>query len=425
MPGHTATQNADGTWNVSDVPIFGPLPAGARKNKQPIGREWMEAAVAKSKLRAAENYHAPAHLRHTGDDQPKIPMGGFVARRVGPYTYEGKSIDAVFADLVNVPPGAYELLKRGELRFRSVEVFDWDVPEINELAFLETDTPFFRFGWDGIGREIPKAERIVTQDATLRPAMAFAAAGKGGIALFAFDDESEDDDADDKPKQSCKGAAHMGAHCGGCDEYTKGATNMPVDDKDVKNGAEMKALSDELAALRAGNTDLKTQLDAEKTERAKDIARLAALEQKDQEREKASLVERLVGKARTALKDHGFNFSAKVEEHFKKLAAGPEGEKEVDAFTTLCKEQMRQDPPSSFAAANGRAATDVDGAEITKCVAKFSANGADPVRVQEAARKSAAQFREHEAAARARHETVMPLERWLDIQMPELLGAGS
>lgn len=391
--GYTATQNSDQTWNVLDVPVFGPLPAGARKNKEPIDAAWMRKAVAKSKLRAEENYFGPLHVRHTGDAAPKLPAGKFLLTRVGKFQYEGEKIAAIFADYRGMPDGEYQRLKRGELHFRSVEVFDWDVPEINEIALLETDTPYFRFGWDGIDREFPNvgdAKAFAPVRVEDSAAVAFAAVGAGGVALFAFEPKEKDsedgdskksDDSDDEKKKDkgdeeseCPGID--GKHCAGCpaskeddDEDSKEKQRPPVDKKDDKKpeGAEMKANTDAIAALRLANETLQA-------EKGDLVARLSMLEAKDKERTAKSGADALVASARADLAE--FNFSADVEAHVRFLAGSEKGEEKVKAFVAMFQAHALKDPPSSMDRAVGRKGVESLPAEF----AAYPANQLDLVR---------------------------------------------
>jgi hypothetical protein len=414
VPGYTASQNPNGTWNVHGVPVMGPLPAGVRKaagKPNPVvDRAWMLKALAKSELRAAENYFGPAHLRHTGDDQPKVPVGRFRLTRVGTYRYEGKDVDALYADFLEMPAHAYASFKRGELPYRSVEVLDWDSHEVSAVAFLDTDTPFFRFGFDGIGKEIPAAERESSRvGLSLAPVTAFAAAGAGGLALFAFkdaeSDESDEDESDDDTTKSCKGANHMGAHCGGCDEHTEGATNMPVTDDDTTRGAEMKALSESVTTLKADNAKLAT-------ENSQLVARLSALEANEATRATEKRIDTLVSKAKSDLR--GWNFSARAEAHVKKLAAGDPATAaaQVDEFVALFKESAIKDPPANLGDAVGRQASEGDATEV----AAFSAKGPDHLA---AARRASAKF--DEAKRLGRFDGTRA--EFLAIQVPQELSA--
>lgn len=436
MPGYTATQNADSTWNVLDVPVFGPLPAGARKNKSEIGRAWMLKAVEKSKQRQGENYLGPLHVRHTGDGLPKIPAGKFRLTRVGKYLYEDEKVDAIFADYVGMPSGEYERLKRGELHFRSVEVFDWDKPEINEIALLESDTPFFRFGWDGIEREFPNPGTASTwapvkSENDASPVAAFAAVGAGGVALFAFNDDekdSKDEDGDDKPgkkkpgekddAEDCPGID--GKHCAKCsetsdeDDDTKEKHMPPVDKKDVTGSDEMKAMTDTVSKLRADHDSLAAKLAAAETEKSQLTAKLSALEAKDATRETETFVAGEVTRSKAALSN--YNFSARMESRVKALAAGnadrAKAKADVDDFVAMCKESMQPDPPSTFAAAVGRAAESGDPAEVSAYATKGASHLA-------AARECVAEFREHVEGKG--FETTLP--QYLAINVPKKLKA--
>lgn len=426
--GFTAKQNANGTWNVLNVPVFATLPAGARKNADEIGRAWMLRAVERAKQRAAEGYTGPCHIHHTGDAEPKRFAGKFLPREVGKLTYEGREVDAIFADLLDVPAFVYERIRAGELPFRSVEVFDWDKPELNALALMDTDVPFFRLGNLDITREIPHegnadAERVRITG-TPMPATAFAAVGAGGAALFRFADEKKHDpDHDDDTHEMCIGAKRMGAHCSGCAAYSdddKEDRQMPpVDTDDTKKPAEMKALTDKVEAFTAQLADLTTRLTAAMTENTALVARCAALEAADQTRTRELFVTGQVKRVSDALA--GRNVSPRILSHAEKLARSDADPAKatalVDEFIAMCKESIPKDPPSTFAGAVGRAAAEGDAEETTKLVQSLEGQGIAHLKAVEIARGLASQHADHVA----RTGSDIPLGAFLAAGAPKAL----
>lgn len=166
LPGgeHRAIQNADGTWNVENVPIFAEhtveIPGTDEKGKPEVqkfkvGREWLESALKKAVARFLDDgYMAPLHIHHHIFGKDTQPAGFFKLKRVAKAKYEGKQMWTAFADLVNVPPDIFSLIRRGMLPYRSVEIHNIEKPEIDSLALLDDEVPFFRFKLLTIGKEI-------------------------------------------------------------------------------------------------------------------------------------------------------------------------------------------------------------------------------------------------------------------------------
>ncbi len=187
--GYRATQNPDGTWNVYDVPIFAEY-EDERRRPDKVTRKWLSNALAKFQARASEGYLPPLHVYHhqfpNGESRQTIPAGHYRLTRTGPIVYEGNVIQALFADYVDVPPAIYADMKAGGLPYRSVEFgaahFDADNAEVDSLALLPDEVPFFRLPLLRIGSETPAAMSA--------PAMASAAHvhRTPGIARACFSD---------------------------------------------------------------------------------------------------------------------------------------------------------------------------------------------------------------------------------------------
>jgi hypothetical protein len=211
---YTAVDNGDGTFNILDVPIFAEIPAGVKRNADPVGREWQEAAVAKSLARQAEGHLPPVHIYHSDETAVKpIHAGKFMLKVVRPITYEGRQLWATFADIVGVPGDVFEKIRRGFLPYRSVEIHNWDKPEIDSLALMDTDVPFFRLPMMTVG-QVLRSEAEYSMDKT-RPAQAFRLGKKsGGVILFRFaegrDMPDKENDKEDPKDESLNSASDAG-----------------------------------------------------------------------------------------------------------------------------------------------------------------------------------------------------------------------
>lgn len=142
--GYNFSEGDDGMYVIHDVPIMAEVPRGEKGNRRKVGKSWMVKAVLKAKKRFREdNYKAPLHIEHHGKSETRA--AGFVRpTAVRQFRYEGRPVYAIFADL-EVTPEVLKEIKERRLPYRSVEIFTWDKPEINSLALLTTEVPFFRF----------------------------------------------------------------------------------------------------------------------------------------------------------------------------------------------------------------------------------------------------------------------------------------
>jgi hypothetical protein len=198
---YRAQKDADGTYTIFDVPVFGELPKGARGNEETIDRSWMLAAVDNAHLDFQERgYLPPLNLRHR-DGSLVIRSGHFRLTRVGTLLYEGRKMPAIFADLCKVPQSHFDAIVRGDWPYRSPEVHylpDGSWPKIGEfrlhaLALLDIDDPFFRFSMlngETVKLDAGSGATLARYDADAGPCRGVLTAPKGAVALFAFKEKS-------------------------------------------------------------------------------------------------------------------------------------------------------------------------------------------------------------------------------------------
>ena len=183
LQSHNYSVGRDGYGTIMDVPIMAEVPPGERGNKKRVGRKWMEAVVKKVQIRWNDDgYKAPLHVSHH-DMGGKTEAAGFIMpREVREMNYEGKKVWAIFADL-EVKEEILARIQKRELPYRSVEIFSWDKePEINSLALLEDDVPFFRFPLLTLGNEIGERKKFKTR----KPLVAARYSETGSAILFSF-----------------------------------------------------------------------------------------------------------------------------------------------------------------------------------------------------------------------------------------------
>jgi len=179
-PTYKAKQAGDGTWTIYDVPIFA-VHVDDRAGGKPLAftRKWLEKALSRGKTRHAEGYYPPLHISHHGEEGSVEAAGRVRFTEIKPHPHGGKEIATLFADLVGVRPDVYQRIRKGELSYRSVEILDVDTPEIDSLALLDDQVPYFRFPLLKIGSEKRQQKT---------PALAYSAVGSRASVLFAFEE---------------------------------------------------------------------------------------------------------------------------------------------------------------------------------------------------------------------------------------------
>jgi len=207
MNGYAAKQT-EGELTVFDVPIF----CVCERGEHDFNEDWINRAVANAKMQQAENYLPPLHIRHHEPAAEMTnsvrPAGFFRITGTSKIKLKGKKRTAIMADLVITDPGVAQEVMSRRLPYRSVEIFDVDVPAIDSLALLDHEAPFLelpmltvaeieeddtRFPLRGSTPQIIAPHPFGVADATFRSTassaqrdsvVAFARRGKRAAILF-------------------------------------------------------------------------------------------------------------------------------------------------------------------------------------------------------------------------------------------------
>ena len=195
IPTYRAAQAPDGTWTIFDVPVFAAHTEERSERDLEFSESWLSGALAKSATRQAEGYLAPLHVSHHGEGEPVEAAGKFRLTRVGDIQHGGEPVKALFADLVGVRPEVYERIRAGELSYRSVEILDVSEPEIDSLALLDDEVPFFRFPLLRVAEDKDTFPQGAAASALFRvagagqPILAYSARGRRSASLFRFQEQ--------------------------------------------------------------------------------------------------------------------------------------------------------------------------------------------------------------------------------------------
>lgn len=174
-------EEADGTFTVLNLPVFSTLAANAHGHNPEITEDWLKAAKARFGARKAEGYLPPMHLRHHRFDVAQR-AGHFELIRLGRHKVDGSYLPTLFANLIRVPADRFAEMRRGEWPYRSVEIHDYSAPEIDSLALLDSEVPFFRYPCMGLSDQGSQFQ--VSNNYSDHPLRAVAAHGKARAFLF-------------------------------------------------------------------------------------------------------------------------------------------------------------------------------------------------------------------------------------------------
>lgn len=381
--GYSFSENKDGTYTIHDVPIMAEVPEAEKGNKRRVGKKWMQAAVEKAGKRLSEDgYKAPLHVDHHGKG-PTEPAGFVVPKAVQRFTYEGKKVWAVFADL-EVQPEVMAKVKAKALPYRSVEIFDWGKPEISSLALLSDEVPYFRFPVLRLGEE----KKPVQTFAQRGPAMACRGFALGSAVLFSFHG-----DTTMNPEQTEVG------------EASQEAPAMLEDSDDDEIKIEVKDKEDQAAAFDAimsvltkmakklGVDEDEEEEDEKETEDAEAVespveqsslaamqGKIEALEQRERARKEEETRETVVGAAMDALSAWSPDDTTR-ENLITLVANSTSPKKTATAFVSSYKASVPQRPASTYEEFDARLGAGSDHAEVLK----FAEKGPDHLTAARAA----------------------------------------
>ena len=177
-PTYKAEQAKDGTWTIYDVPVFGAHVDNRGSEPLVFSRSWLMKALKAAQTRHQEGYYPPLHIRHHVEEGVEA-AGRVRLTRVADHPHGGSPIPTIFADLVGVKQEVYDRIRGGELPYRSVEILDTSRAEIDSLALLDDEVPFFRFPLLRVGKETPLKK-------TQTPVLAYQASHGRAAVLFNF-----------------------------------------------------------------------------------------------------------------------------------------------------------------------------------------------------------------------------------------------
>lgn len=142
---HRLEVRPDGSCVVLDVPVFAENTRELNGERMHFGKDWLQGALNADRARRATGYVAPVHFgHHAADGSLRERAGQLELTRLGLRSYDAQPTWVLYGNLVF--PDRKTLDKvRSQYPYRSVEISFENAGEINSLALLSSEAPYFRF----------------------------------------------------------------------------------------------------------------------------------------------------------------------------------------------------------------------------------------------------------------------------------------
>lgn len=140
---YEAERQSNGNYTIRAVPV---LPAVDGAKGVALTSGWLKRAAARILHRKySQGYLPRVHVEHLGDVAGVNRAAGFMDNpAVRPLMLDGRLVDTIFVDLVEVPPDVFEEIKSLRLPYRSAEVPSTGEEELKSLALMQTFPPYFK-----------------------------------------------------------------------------------------------------------------------------------------------------------------------------------------------------------------------------------------------------------------------------------------
>ena len=151
VPQHYDTvEHSDGRVTVKDVPIFGENEREGLGDQGKYDAKWLAGACEKHKQLASHSYFAPMHFgHHSFSGHPVERAGHIELSKVCKHKHLGEKKQILFAHLHFKDRGAHQ--RYMDHPYRSVEVSHERPDQVNSLALLSSEAPYFQFPMQDAG----------------------------------------------------------------------------------------------------------------------------------------------------------------------------------------------------------------------------------------------------------------------------------
>lgn len=211
-----------GEYVVKDVPIFGENERKGFAADAKYDELWLKRAVKVDGELRNGKYSAPMHFgHHTFAGAPVDAAGHYELTGVRKCKLHGKKLHVAFANLVFKNEAKFERY-RSEYPYRSVEISHERPDQINSLALLSSEAPYFQFPMGNhkfgteLGTEQPKAHYFTWQAEATEQFAGFPPKKKGSDSTKAAPAPKYGDEGGDPGEPGVSdGADGLGGEQGG------------------------------------------------------------------------------------------------------------------------------------------------------------------------------------------------------------------
>lgn len=120
------------------------------KKQETFDEQWLREAAENANAlidKPGGPFAYPIVIRHSDDPRGPGQHAGFMGRQVVEKDHDG--VPTIFCEDY-YHPEVYDLVKKGKLPYRSVEIYDPSKKIINKLSLLDNEPSFFKFGIEGM-----------------------------------------------------------------------------------------------------------------------------------------------------------------------------------------------------------------------------------------------------------------------------------
>lgn len=377
MP-YDARREDDGFYSISGVPVFAEVPKGVKGAPFDIDKEWLQAALAKSKVREREGYLAPLHFEHHEGGERSFKAGHYRLTGVRQVSIAGQKKWALIAQLTKIPEHVFGAIMANEWPYRSVEIVSYKDREIESIALLDDDTPFHKFELLNADTIKVSEEEQRTDVPVLAGPVAFAKTERGYAGLFKFTEDRsvgmefqlpasareafDQLDLDDAVMLVRQGEqVLLGGEPIVFAEDEKKGDGLPDDAKALKalmakckaklsklecDDDKKKMQEDDDQHKPGGDDDKDEKAKASNVEDAELLARFDSLEREVTTMKREKATRELVETTLIGLRDEGFHISKMTEAKFRSMA--DHGEQAFTDFVDHYRASVPKDGPEKF-----------------------------------------------------------------------------
>lgn len=151
--GYDWGKQPDGRYTIKGIPIFHATVDNRGRKSTKYGPDYLRQVIDRQNSDQAIDHYPTVFVGHnTHDGDEKEPVGKLANFREGQFNNKL----AIYTDIIDMEPEAFEAFQKEKLPHHSVEIPDPTIPRFGGLAFLSSRAPYFTFPNNKPGKRVFK-----------------------------------------------------------------------------------------------------------------------------------------------------------------------------------------------------------------------------------------------------------------------------